>query len=245
MKGDAWLGTYGDMITLMLCFFVLLFAMSNIDSEKFTSLASSFASSSMSIIEGGGGEGMSEMLGNGIMDMPVIESTDKHTDPEVKRDKSDFEKMASDFKTYFAENSMSELIEVTANEDSMNITFKDGVLFDSGSASIRQDGLSALDFIANELIKYPDMNIEITGHTDNVPIGTAIYPDNWYLSAARAISVCHYLVDEKGFSPLQVLPIGRGEYMPIAPNDTAVNRAKNRRVEIEVRKADGDSGFYY
>ena len=83
-------------------------------------------------------------------------------------------------------------------------------------------------------MKYPENDIKIEGHTDNLPINTTQYPNNWYLSAARAISVATYFTDYKNFSPDRISTEGYGEYRPKAPNDTPENRAINRRVEIKV-----------
>lgn len=249
VKSDAWLATYGDMITLVLCFFVLLFAFSTLDAEKFAQLAASFSNSTrtINILSGGMGEGLTEKLGNGIIEMPMIERVDTENTFDNKGEESEFQKLASDLKTYFADSDMAERIEVVAQDEWLNITFRDNILFDSGSAVIRLEAREALEFIANKLIRFPGMLIEIEGHTDNIPMrNSSVYPDNWHLSAGRAISVGHFLINEKGFSPYQIRTVGRGEHMPIAPNDTDVNRAKNRRVEIKIRQGDDmDSMIYF
>ena len=238
-KSDGWLATYSDMMTLLMCFFVLLFAMSIVDAEKFSQFAASFSNSArtINILAGGMGEGLTEKLGNGIIEMPMIERVDTESTFDNKGEESEFQKMASEFKTYFAESNMADRIDIVTHDDWLNITFRDNILFDSGSAEIRPEAREALDYIANELIKFPGMLIEIEGHTDNVPMrNSAVYPDNWHLSAGRAISVGYFFIDEKGFSPYQIRAIGRGEHLPIAPNDTDVNRARNRRVEIKIRE---------
>ena len=142
--------------------------------------------------------------------------------------------MAEQFKTYFAENNLEDKIEVEQNDRYITLNFKDGILFESGSSDLKPEAINILSKVADELLKYPDNNIKIEGHTDNRPINTARFPNNWYLSAARAISVATYFTDYKGFAPTKISTEGYGEYKPKVPNDTPENRSINRRVEIKV-----------
>ncbi|MCM8791536.1 MAG: OmpA family protein [Candidatus Omnitrophica bacterium] len=120
-------------------------------------------------------------------------------------------------------------------EKGLVITFVADILFDSGKASIRPENYSTLDKIANVLAKnIPHNYIGIEGHTDNEPIKYSGWRSNWELSTARALSVLHYLVDEKGLSPDRFSAIGYGEYRPVASNDTKEGRQLNRRVEIVI-----------
>jgi chemotaxis protein MotB len=236
-KGSNWLATYADMMSLLMCFFVLLFAFSNIDAAKFMEFAASMSPrDTISVFESGSSDGVTMMLGNGIVEMPMIRRVDTENTYDGRGEESDFQRMASDFQTYFADSSMAEQIDLVINDDHINITFRDNILFDSGSATIRTEAVPALDFIGNELRKFPGMLVEIEGHTDNVPMrNSLVFPDNWHLSAGRAISVGRFFVDEKGLSPVSISAVGRGEYLPIATNETAVGRSRNRRVEIRLR----------
>ena len=115
------------------------------------------------------------------------------------------------------------------------ITFVGDVLFDSGKAKIRPEAYEALDKVARVLNEnVPDLSIGIEGHTDNVPIRLSKWKSNWELSSARALSVLHYLVDDKGVAADRVSAIGYGEYSPVASNDTKAGRQDNRRVEIVI-----------
>lgn len=226
-----WMGTYGDMVTLLLCFFVLMFATSTVDAGKFSQIAASFVKNHI-VIMPEQTNGMLQAMGNGIMQMPEAQGdSDKEYEQEGQEE---LESMAEKFKTYFAENNLQNKIEIEQNDRYITLNFKDGVLFESGSADLKPEALSILSQVANELLKYPDNNIKIEGHTDNRPIHTAKYPNNWYLSAARAISVATYFTDEKQFPPDRISTEGYGEYKPKVPNDTPENRAINRRVEIKV-----------
>ena len=120
-------------------------------------------------------------------------------------------------------------------ERGLVITFVAEVLFDSGKAKIRRKAYSSLDKVARVLKEeVPNMEIGVEGHTDNQPIKFSGWRSNWELSSARAMSVLHYLVDERGIGPERVSAIGHGEYKPIASNDAKDGRQLNRRVEIVI-----------
>ena len=120
-------------------------------------------------------------------------------------------------------------------EKGLVITFVADVLFDSGKAKVRAEAYPILDKVARVLQEnVPDLNVGIEGHTDNVPIKHSGWKSNWELSTARALSVLHYLVDDKNILPERISAIGYGEYRPVASNDTAEGRAANRRVEVVI-----------
>ncbi len=229
-----WMATYGDLVTLLLCFFVLLFSMSSVDENKYTAVAESF-NSNITFIQGGGATGVNNMLGSGINNLPKVDKSVNDSKSEQEQKEADeLNKMASDFKTYFAENNVADEVTVDVTDEYVKITFGDGILFDSGSAELKPESKEILDLIAEELKNYPNSMIKFEGYTDNQPINSAIFPDNMYLSAARSISVLNYFKDEKGFDPELLSQEGFGEYKPIASNDTPEGRAKNRRVEVKI-----------
>ncbi len=108
----------------------------------------------------------------------------------------------------------------------------DKLLFQSGSARLDKRGEEALGKLAEVLNKQTDIDVFIEGHTDNKPINTVQFKDNWDLSVIRATSVVRILIKNYNVNPLQIQPSGRGEYMPIDDNETAEGRSKNRRTEI-------------
>jgi len=107
----------------------------------------------------------------------------------------------------------------------------DKLLFKSGSASVESKGKEAIETLASVLQKNPDIDILIEGHTDNVPIKTANYKDNWDLSAARAIAIVR-LLEAKNIDQKKLTAAGRGEFLPRASNETTEGKALNRRTEI-------------
>ena len=110
---------------------------------------------------------------------------------------------------------------------------KDFLLFDFGKADINPGGLAFLDKMATLIHKIPHP-VRVEGHTDNVPIHTARFPSNWELSIARAVSVVKYIAGSGKINPQRLSAVGYGETRPLVPNDSAVHRTRNRRVEIVI-----------
>ena len=124
--------------------------------------------------------------------------------------------------------------ELTIREENgkVYVAMSDKLLFASGSATVDKRGKEALAKLAEVLNKQTNIDVYIEGHTDTKPIHNARFADNWDLSVIRATSVVRILTEEYGVSPLQIQPCGRGEHMPVADNETAEGRARNRRTEI-------------
>jgi chemotaxis protein MotB len=121
---------------------------------------------------------------------------------------------------------------VTMKNGRVYISMAEGLLFPSGSAVVNPKGKEALSKVATVLNASKDINIDIEGHTDSLPIHTKMYEDNWALSTARATSIAHVLIDEYEVVPAKLVASGRSEYDPIATNSTPAGRALNRRTEI-------------
>lgn len=126
----------------------------------------------------------------------------------------------------------SDELTVTQKDGKVYVAMSDKLLFQSGSAQVNKQGKEALGKLAEVLKKQNDIDVFIEGHTDNKPIKTVQFKDNWDLSVVRATSVVRILTKEYDVNPLQIVPSGRGEYMPMDTNDTAEGRAHNRRTEI-------------
>ncbi len=126
----------------------------------------------------------------------------------------------------------SDELSVTQKNGKVYVAMSNKLLFQSGSATVNQQGKTALGKLAEVLKKQTDIDVLIEGHTDTQPIKTIQFKDNWDLSVVRATSVVRILTKEYGVNPLQIVPSGRGEYMPVDSNDTAEGRARNRRTEI-------------
>lgn len=126
----------------------------------------------------------------------------------------------------------SDELSVTQHEGKVYVAMSDKLLFESGSAKVDKRGKEALAKLAEVLNKQNDIDVFIEGHTDSKPIHTVQFQDNWDLSVIRATSVVRILTQEYHVKPLQIQPTGRGEFMPVADNETAEGRSLNRRTEI-------------
>lgn len=126
----------------------------------------------------------------------------------------------------------SDELTVREKDGKVYVAISDKLLFESGSAKVDKRGKEALAKLAEVLNKQTDIDVYIEGHTDSKPIHTAQFQDNWDLSVIRATSVVRILTKDYGVNPLQIQPSGRGEYLPVADNETADGRSKNRRTEI-------------
>lgn len=248
----AWMATFSDLMNLLLCFFVLLFSMSNVDAEKYEQVAASLASS-FSILSGGGsaiGEGV--LISSGISQLTDLDqyftSMGKNDEGDIELDeKSEYEaqalneseKMAEEIEQIIENSGISEYVEVDFNSHYVLLTLNGAFLFDSGSAKIKEDSLSLMDKIGIIIEKYSERLVEIEGHTDNVPISNSKFKNNNELSTARALAVLEYYID-KGINPIRLKSSGRGEYVPVADNSTTEGRARNRRVEVKIYNSYND-----
>lgn len=168
------------------------------------------------------------------------EKMDKLAEREATINKLQTEISARDAKVAALLNSVkdallgfsSDELTVTQKNGKVYVAMSDKLLFRSGSAAVNKQGKEALGKLAEVLKKQTDIDILIEGHTDTQPIKTVQFQDNWDLSVVRATSVVRILTKDYGVNPLQIVPSGRGEYMPVDSNDTAEGRACNRRTEI-------------
>jgi len=126
----------------------------------------------------------------------------------------------------------SDELSVEIRNGKVYVSMSDKLLFKSGSAAVEAKGREALKVLADVLDKNPDIDILVEGHTDNVPIRTSQYRDNWDLSVARATSIVRILTDEYKITPTRLTASGKGEFSPRADNASSEGRASNRRTEI-------------
>ena len=231
----AWMATFADMMTLLLTFFILLFSMSSVDMEKYKAFASAF-SGGAGVFKGEMIEGGGILIGDGMTQLPGIENS--VLDGQEEREKAKrLHGMEEEIQEYLEQNNMADKVETVNNGDYITIRFDDILLFDLGKARLKPESIDVLRKIGVLLEEYlEDANVKLAfeGHTDNAPINTVQFPSNWELSAARAIAVAKFFIEELDFNPKQISTEGFGEYVPIEPNDTAEGRATNRRVEIKI-----------
>ncbi|MGI6703187.1 MAG: OmpA family protein [Clostridia bacterium] len=219
----SWMTTYSDLVTLLLCFFVLLFSFSVIDAKKFEAIIRSFQGS-LGVLDSG--KTIDE-------DLYISQALQSDRLMREQLEAESLEWLYRQLDEYIKENALEATVVLGVEERGLLIRFRDQVLFDSGKAIIRKDAETIVQSIG-EILKQYDRSIRVEGHTDNVPMNTFLYPSNWELSTARAVNVVKFLIEEVGISPVRLSAAGYGEYHPIADNDTAENRQKNRRVDVVI-----------
>lgn len=204
-----WLLTYADLITLLMAFFIVMYAMSSVDVGKYRALAYSLRGA---------------LVGNSFIDLPM-QGTEAPPEP--------LQAVGEEVAQALAETGLEGQGAVFRTERGVVISLYGAVLFDLGKADIRPEAAAILDRVGVALTRVPNY-VSVEGSTDDLPINTAIFPTNWELSVRRATSVVRYFVDRHGLDPRRFLAVGYGEYQPMFPNDSEANRARNRRVDIVI-----------
>lgn len=219
--GQAWLNTYADMVTLLLCFFVLMISMSVIDQEKFNAFLESFQNIDKEVLEDlmqatqqGGGEG-----GGNNQDIT-----------EAAMDTL-FEKLEE----YVEENNMQSSVSIAKIEDVIYVRFDSAIFFKANEYTLRDDAYEVLDFIGDGLKEYEKeiKVINIMGHTAN-PAYEQDPERTWRLSGERAAVVANFFELNKKIDNMKLVTLGYGDNFPVAPNDTEEGMRKNRRVELVI-----------
>jgi len=217
---NNWIITYSDMITILLCFFIIFFTLTTEEAS----------------------------LLHYITDSLALEIEDlSHENQKLKEEKESLaatlfglqnieegiQGSSEDFIRFLKDYDLLDQVDLIEEERGLIIRFRDSVLFDSGEAQISKEGYEVLNQIAEKLKDIPNP-IVIEGFTDNIPMQTRSFPSNWELSVARAIGVARFIIDEKGIQEDRVSVSGFGEHRPIDSNDTEQGRANNRRIEITI-----------
>lgn len=225
-EGSDWMGTYGDMVTLLLCFFVLLYSISSVDQVKWENLVKSMnpeAAETSQIVT-------DTLAEDGTEDVPGANTT--QTDQQ-------FEEMYDNLLKMQSEAGASAEIEIAKGDGYQFITFKDKVFFDGDSSILRDDGKVMLDMFAAAIAPSAGAikEIQVLGHTSqaepNIP--NEVMTDR-VLSATRSAVVVAYVQGKNIIEPTKLVSAGYGQFRPIDTFDTFEGRARNRRVEILITK---------
>jgi chemotaxis protein MotB len=241
---ERWLVSYADFITLLFATFVMLYAISRADIQKFKAVAESLkAAFSAEFVDQAGkssGKSLNQFqedlpIGGLVMDLPAGRSNIRAPDNEdlkrladILEESISYELGASDF---------AEKLQITYDDRGVVVRLSAKDFYQQGSAEVKREALPILDHIA-KILKATDRQIRIEGHTDNSKVASPYYPSNWELSTSRAAWIVRYLVQKFKFEPKRLEAAGYAEYRPVAPNTTEAGRAKNRRVEILVLSKD-------
>lgn len=222
----VWMCTFADLMSLLMCFFVLLLSFATMDAAKFAAATGSMSDafgvqrdSPVDTTMSG-----SKMISASFESVPLLVQV----------------QMAKDF----AEETASGEIETEYSSDGLILRVKGNVAFDSGRAMLKKDFKKLLDKIGG-FIQKGEMFVEVSGHTDNVPLrkGRSSFKSNWSLSAARAVGVVEYFITKFDIPPSRLAAVGYAYGQPIATNKTAEGRALNRRVEFKIRPSGTQAAF--
>lgn len=253
---ETWLIPYSDLLTLLLALFIVLFASSQIDSKKLQQLAQSF-----SMAFSGGSGVLDQYAATPLSDDPTTTSkkktgTAENQNPNAsvpaesskakerndqwqlgyEQETKELEQLRQKLDVYIRENGLTSQLETQLTPDRLMITIRDNALFASGSAEVKPEARKLATSIADMLTQYPQYEVIVAGHTDNVPIRSKAYESNWDLSSARALNFMKILFQNERLGQERFSSVGFGEFRPITTNDTAEGRAKNRRVEVSIMR---------
>ncbi|MCI8581776.1 MAG: flagellar motor protein MotB [Dorea sp.] len=223
-SGANWMDTYGDLVTLLLCFFVLLYSISTIDQAKWVQIVKSFNPEAKDVSQ--------------IADPEQEDAVD---DVPGSPEADEFDDLYESLKKAIEQAGLDSEVELFKGDGYSFITFRDNVFFDGDSSVIKEGGETILAQFASIIsgVSSSVKEIEVLGHTTqadpNVPNDAT---GDRVLSAERAARVAAYLQERTNVSPANIVGVGYGQWRPIAPFDTEENRAKNRRVELLITKSD-------
>jgi chemotaxis protein MotB len=251
---ERWLVTYADVLTLMFVLFMVLFSISVVNTSKFDLLKETLQDAFSSGLISGGERVLPEVAD--ATPAPVVDIPASRIAPEVPTiggislgaaspeqalETSQLEAAQRTIDAKVADAGLERSVTTAVNERGLSVRLQtDGVLFDSGSATLRPDGARILTPIAASLRKLPNP-VRVEGHTDSNPIATAQFPSNWELSGARASAVVRTF--EAGGIPASRLQFaGFGDNRPAADNASEAGRAENRRIEVLVLRLQGAPG---
>jgi len=224
---ERWLITYADMITLLLIFFIVMYALSQVDIKKFQSLAESLSQAM------GGGEMVFQEMGPTIV--PGVSGREEETAEDII-DRNEMENIRQGLAHFIREAGLAAKISVINEERGIVLSFQENALFEIGSAELTPQAREIITRIGPLLLKTPNY-IRIEGHTCDIPIHNALYGSNWELSGARALATVQELIKGAHFPPQRLSAIAYGEYRPLVPNNSEANRQLNRRVDLVILRS--------
>lgn len=246
----GWMATFADLMSLLMCFFVLLLSFSEMDIQKYKQVAGSMkdAFGIQRVVKADqvpkGTTVISQEFSPGKPEPTIVNEVRQRTADDTKnsieinpRISVDVRELAEQINEQLREEIDAGILEVLIDYDSVMIRVREHDAFPSGNANLQEAFLPVLDKLLI-VLNSSNGSIVVAGHTDSVPISTAAYQSNWVLSSARAASVVHHLTSINLHDPSRIELRAYADTVPIAPNDTEEDRAKNRRVEINISVAD-------
>lgn len=246
---ESWLLPYSDLMTLLLALFIVLYGMSTVDAKKFEELSQAFNAAlngGVSVLDQSSINGNSRDTPKDAQSKERQQSMQNLTEQQkrtalMKQEQEDLEKLKQQLDQYIKQSGLTSQLSTKLNQSELLITISDNALFPSGKADLKPQAETLAKELSTLLANFPNYEILVSGHTDNVPIDNAEFASNWDLSFARARNFMEVLLQNSKLDPKMFSPIGYGEYHPVADNDTEDGRAKNRRVEVAIIRKYQDS----
>ena len=229
---ERWLVSYSDFITLLFAFFVVMYAISSVNEGKYRVLGAAIGSAFIGTDPAAPVPAVAQPRAQAVPPPPV----DARRAAIQRQQRDEMREIARGIAAVLAPLVSSGDVRVIQSPRGVTVEINASVLFAPGQAVLQENSRKSLRAVA-DLMRGSQYEIEIGGHTDNLPIGTALFPSNWELSAARASSVVRLFADS-GADPRRMVAKGYGEYQPVASNATAEGRARNRRVTVTILAAE-------
>lgn len=218
---ERWLVSYADFVTLLFAFFVVMYSVSQVNESKYKMLSETlektFNVSSASNVNNAKNNTTDNDFNGAI---------------EQQSELADLKQVANELSAVLANMMDTGEVSLAGNEQWIEVSLNAELLFSSGQAKLQSKAGGTFRLVADILSPYAN-GVEVSGHTDNIPIRNAQFSNNWELSSARAVSVVN-LLSAQGISPERLSAVGYGEYRPIADNSSQAGRQQNRRVVLRV-----------
>lgn len=230
-NSERWLLTYSDLITLLMIFFVVMYAISDTNAQKLAALANSLAQT----LTGAPAAGILPDGGLPSVVPGIAPAPGDGGATGQRNEGAELARARAELQQFIQQEGLEGQVTLRTEDRGLVVSMADAVLFPSGSAELTPGARTILQQVGRALARLPNY-LRVEGHTDNLPINTPAFPSNWELSTARATNVVRVLVAEAGIKPERLSATGYGEYRPVAPNDNEVDRSRNRRVDIVVLK---------
>ena len=236
-NSNSWIVTFADLMTLILVFFILLYTLADYEDKAFRARISD-----VEVVDGEGQQmsviDYASRSGRDPEPLQVVEDMlGLNPSPDVIQ--TEEPQIYNDVASMVDYTDAGEEVSLTLDGDQINLSIDGRYLFDSGKAKLKDSAKVIFSNLAQIFREHPDYHIAIRGHTDDLDIDTPQFPSNWELSAVRATTVLRYFI-QQGIDPERMSATGYADFLPLVPNDTPENRARNRRVEfvLEQKKSE-------
>jgi chemotaxis protein MotB len=216
---ERWLVSYADMMTLLFALFVVLFAISSLNKSKIEAFASSMTKQ--------------KEIGQPAITTPMPIEDPVEPKPGNPVTRAQLEKLKEDLEKALARAGVSKGAKIEIDAKGLEISLTDGVLYNSGEAVLLPNGVKILDVVGPKISTF-DNPVIVEGHTDNAPINSVRYADNWELSSARSNTVVRFFLSKYHVDPDRITSSGFADTRPLVPNDSDAHRATNRRVVVTI-----------